>query len=63
MDREALAKRYCDLKSRSEANQETIRSFEDFSFMEDAQTCADEMLKTERVYRDRFGDDLPECGR
>jgi len=63
MDREALAMAYCDLKSRSDANQETIRNIEDFSFMEDAQLCMDEMLKAERVYKDRFGGELPECGR
>jgi len=63
MDKETLAMTYCDCKSRSDANQESIRTFEDFSFMEDAQACIDEMLKVERIYKDRFGEDLPECGK
>jgi hypothetical protein len=63
MDKETLEMTYCDLKSRSDANQETIRGIDDFSFMEDAGNCANEMLKAERVYKDRFGDELPECGR
>jgi len=63
MDKETLAMTYCDYKSRSDANQESIRTFEDFSFMEDAQACIDEMLKVERIYKDRFGEDPPECGQ
>ncbi len=63
MDKETLAMTYCDYKSRSDANQESIRTFEDFSFMEDAQACMDEMLKVERIYKDRFGEDLPDCGK
>ena len=63
MDKETLALTYCNCKSRSDANQETIRSFEDFSFMDDARLCMDEMLKVERVYRDRFGEELPKCGQ
>ncbi len=63
MDKETLANTYCDFKTRLEGNQESIRSFEDFSFSEDARACMDEMLKTERVYRDMFGDDLPDCGK
>jgi hypothetical protein len=63
MDQETLARTYCDFKSRSDANQESIRQVEDFSFMEDAQACMDEMLKVERIYKDRFGEDLPECGK
>ena len=62
MDKETLAMTYCDYKSRSDANQESIRTFEDFSFMEDAQACMEEMLKAERIYKDRFGEDLPTCG-
>lgn len=63
MDKETLAMTYCDCKSRSDANQETIRTFEDFSFMEDARICIDEMLKVERIYKERFGEDPPECGK
>ena len=63
MDKETLAMTYCNYKSRSDANQESIRTFEDFSFMEDAQACIDEMLKVERIYKDRFGEDPPECGK
>jgi len=63
MDKETLAMTYCDYKSRSDANQETIRTFEDFSFMEDAQACMEGMLKVERIYKDRFGEDPPECGK
>lgn len=63
MDKETLALTYCDYKSRSDANQETIRTFEDFSFMEDAQACMEEMLKVERIYKDRFGEDPLECGQ
>ncbi len=63
MDKETLALTFCDYKSRSDANQETIRSFEDFSFMDDARLCMDEMLKVERVYKDRFAEELPECGQ
>jgi hypothetical protein len=63
MDKETLALTYCDDKSRSDANQETIRTFEDFSFMEDAQACMDEMLKVERIYKDSFGGDPPACGQ
>jgi hypothetical protein len=63
MDKEKLAMTYCDLKSRSDANQESIGSIEDFSFMEDAQVCMEEMLKAERAYKDRFGGDLPQCDR
>ena len=63
MDKETLAMTYCNYKTRSDANQESIRQVEDFSFMEDAQTCMDEMLKVERVYKDRFGEDLPGCGK
>jgi hypothetical protein len=62
MDKETLALTYCDYKSRSDANQEMIHSFEDFSFMEDAQACTDEKLKMERIYKNRFGEDPPECG-
>ena len=63
MDEETLAIAFCNYKSRSDANQETIRQFEDFSFMEDAQHCMDEMLKVERIYKDRFGGEPPECGK
>ncbi len=63
MDKETLAMTYCDYKSRSDANQDSIRTFEDFSFMEDAQACIAEMLKVERIYKDRFGEDPPECGK
>jgi hypothetical protein len=63
MDKETLALTFCDYKSRSDANQETIREFEDFSFMEDGQDCIDEMLKVERIYKDRFGEDPPACGQ
>jgi hypothetical protein len=62
MDRETLGMTYCDLKSRSNANEETIRSIEDFAFMEDAENCANELLKAERVYMDRFDNELPNCG-
>jgi hypothetical protein len=63
MDKETLAMTYCNYKSRSDANQESIRTVEDFSFMEDAQVCMDEMLKVERIYKDRFGGDPPACGQ
>ena len=63
MDKETLARTFCDFKSRSDANQEMIHTFEDFSFMEEGQVCMDEMLKLERIYKDRFGEDLPECGK
>jgi len=63
MDKETLALTFCDCKSRSDANQETIRQFEDFSFMEDAQACIDEMLRVKRIYEDSFGEDPPECGQ
>jgi hypothetical protein len=63
MDKETLAMTYCNYKSRSDANQESIRQIEDFSFMEDAQACMDEMLKVKRIYKDRFDEDLPECGK
>ena len=63
MEKEALAMTFCDYKSRSDANQDAIRSFDDFSFMEDARLCMEEMLKVERVYRDRFAEEPPDCGR
>lgn len=63
MDKETLAMTYCNYKSRSDANQETIRTFEDFSFMEDAQACMDEMLKVERIYKNRFAEEPPACGQ
>jgi hypothetical protein len=63
MDKETLAMTLCDYKSRTDANQETIRQFEDFSFMEDARICMEEMFKVERIYKDRFGEDHPECGQ
>jgi hypothetical protein len=63
MDKETLKMTYCNLKSRSDANQEVIRTFEDFSFMEDAQFCIDEMLKVERVYKNRFAEEPPACGK
>jgi hypothetical protein len=63
MDKETLAMTFCDYKSRTDANQETIRQFEDFSFMEDARICMEEMFKVERIYKDRFGEDPPECGQ
>jgi hypothetical protein len=31
--------------------------------MEDAQACLEEMLKVERIYKDRFGEDPLECGQ
>ena len=61
MDKETLALTYCDYKSRSDANQESIRQFEDFSFMEDARVCMEEMFKVKRIYYNRFGDEPPEC--
>jgi len=61
MDKETLALTFCDYKSRSDANQETIRSFEDFSFMEEGQACIEEMLKVKRIYKDNFGEDPPAC--
>jgi hypothetical protein len=63
MDKETLAMSFCDYKSRTDANQETIRQFEDFSFMEDARICMEEMFKVERIYKDSFGEDPPECGQ
>jgi hypothetical protein len=63
MDKERLAMTFCDYKSRTDANQETIRQFEDFSFMEDARICMEEMFKVERIYKNRFGEDPPECGQ
>ena len=63
MDRGTMGMTYCDLKSRSDANQESIRSIEDFAFMEDAESCANELLKVERVYKERFDNELPSCGR
>jgi hypothetical protein len=62
MDKETLAMTYCNIKSRSDANQEAIRTFEDFSFMEDAQLCIDEMLKVGRIYKNRFAEEPPACG-
>jgi hypothetical protein len=38
------------------------RSFEDILFMDDARSCMEEMLKAGRVYRDRFGEEPPDCG-
>jgi hypothetical protein len=63
MDKERLEMTFCDYKSRTDANQETIRQFEDFSFMEDAQVCMEEMFKVERIYKDRFGEDPLPCGQ
>ena len=63
MDKETLAMTFCDYKSRTDANQETIHQFEDFSFMEDARICMEEMFKVERIYKDRFGGEPPECGK
>ncbi len=63
MDKETLAHTYRDFKSRLDGNQEAIRSIEDFSFSEDVRLCTDEMLKAERVYKDMFGDELPDCGK
>jgi hypothetical protein len=63
MEKERLFMTFCDYKSRTDANQETITRFEDFSFMEDAQICMEEMFKVERIYKDRFGEAPPACGR
>lgn len=63
MDKESLAMTICDYKSRSDVNRETIRNFDDFSFMDDALLCMEELMKAERVYRTRFGEDPPECGK
>jgi hypothetical protein len=63
MNKETLAMTFCDYKSRTDANQETIRQIEDFSFMEDARVCMEEMFKVERIYQDRFGEAPPECGQ
>jgi hypothetical protein len=63
MDKEALGMTFCDYKNRTDANQETIRQFEDFSFMEDARLCMEEMFKVERIYKSRFGEDPPACGQ
>jgi hypothetical protein len=63
MEKETLAMTFCDYKSRSDANQDAIRSFDDFSFMDDARACMDEMFKVERIYKDRFGEEPTECGK
>lgn len=61
MTKEELAVELCNYKRRTEANQEMVQRYQDYSLMKDAEACLNELIKVERLYKKSFGEAPPEC--